>query len=80
MATATAGGCRCQAFLLSGDAESADPVCSLSPNHHIIEKAIEDAKNPILQAQPILFRNDKNSKKILSGEANDLIKDFHATP
>ena len=74
------GGCRCQAFLLSGDAESADPVCSLSPNHHIIEKAIEDAKNPVLQAQPILFRNDKNSKKILSGEANDLIKDFHATP
>jgi radical SAM protein with 4Fe4S-binding SPASM domain len=74
------GGCRCQAFLLSGDAESADPVCSLSPNHHIIKKAIEDAKNPVLQAQPILFRNDKNSKKILSGEANDLIKDFHATP
>jgi pyrroloquinoline quinone biosynthesis protein E len=52
----------------------------LSPNHHIIEKAIEDAKNPVLQAQPILFRNDKNSKKILSGEANDLIKDFYATP
>jgi pyrroloquinoline quinone biosynthesis protein E len=65
---------------LSGDAESADPVCSMSPHHHLIEKAIEDAKNPVLQAQPILFRNDKNSKKIISGEVKDLIKDFHATP
>jgi pyrroloquinoline quinone biosynthesis protein E len=74
------GGCRCQAFLLSGDAESADPVCSMSPHHHLIEKAIEDAQNPVLQAQPILFRNDKNSKKIISGEAKELVKDFHATP
>lgn len=74
------GGCRCQAFLLSGDAESADPVCSLSPNHHIIEKAIEDARNPQLQAQPIVFRNDKNSRKIAAGEANELVKEFHALP
>lgn len=27
------GGCRCQAFLLTGDARAADPVCHLSPNH-----------------------------------------------
>lgn len=27
------GGCRCQAFLLTGDAENTDPVCSLSPQH-----------------------------------------------
>jgi pyrroloquinoline quinone biosynthesis protein E len=52
----------------------------MSPHHHLIEKAIEDAKNPVLQAQPILFRNDKNSKKIISGEVKDLIKEFHATP
>ena len=25
------GGCRCQAFLLAGDASSTDPVCSLAP-------------------------------------------------
>jgi pyrroloquinoline quinone biosynthesis protein E len=25
------GGCRCQAFLLAGDAAATDPVCSLSP-------------------------------------------------
>ncbi|MGE0521816.1 MAG: pyrroloquinoline quinone biosynthesis protein PqqE [Variibacter sp.] len=27
------GGCRCQAFLLTGDARAADPVCQLSPHH-----------------------------------------------
>ncbi|QBD77402.1 pyrroloquinoline quinone biosynthesis protein PqqE [Ktedonosporobacter rubrisoli] len=27
------GGCRCQAFLLTGDAAQTDPVCSLSPHH-----------------------------------------------
>jgi pyrroloquinoline quinone biosynthesis protein E len=27
------GGCRCQAFLITGDARNADPVCHLSPHH-----------------------------------------------
>ncbi len=27
------GGCRCQAFALTGDAAAADPVCHLSPEH-----------------------------------------------
>jgi len=27
------GGCRCQAFMLTGDAAAADPVCHLSPHH-----------------------------------------------
>jgi pyrroloquinoline quinone biosynthesis protein E len=31
------GGCRCQAFLLTGDARAADPVCHLSPHHADIE-------------------------------------------
>lgn len=30
------GGCRCQAFLLTGDSQQADPVCSRSPHHGII--------------------------------------------
>jgi pyrroloquinoline quinone biosynthesis protein E len=32
------GGCRCQAFLLTGEARAADPVCHLSPDHHLIEE------------------------------------------
>ena len=27
------GGCRCQAFALTGDAEATDPACALSPDH-----------------------------------------------
>src|ERR1700676_5270912 len=39
------GGCRCQAFLLTGDAAATDPVCELSPLHRLIEDAVrEDAK------------------------------------
>jgi pyrroloquinoline quinone biosynthesis protein E len=30
------GGCRCQAFLLTGDARAADPVCHLSPHHAVL--------------------------------------------
>jgi pyrroloquinoline quinone biosynthesis protein E len=30
------GGCRCQAFALTGDAAAADPACHLSPHHAIL--------------------------------------------
>ena len=33
------GGCRCQAFLLTGDAAATDPVCHLSPQHSLVEEA-----------------------------------------
>jgi PqqA peptide cyclase len=74
------GGCRCQAFLLTGDAESADPVCSLSPNRNVIEKAVEDAQSPQLKAQPIIFRTDKNSKRINDGEEKERLAKFNALP
>jgi pyrroloquinoline quinone biosynthesis protein E len=32
------GGCRCQAFALTGDAHATDPVCHLSPLHHLVEE------------------------------------------
>ncbi|MFD8498310.1 pyrroloquinoline quinone biosynthesis protein PqqE [Amycolatopsis sp. NPDC059657] len=31
------GGCRCQAFLLTGDAAATDPVCSKSPQRDIVD-------------------------------------------
>jgi len=30
------GGCRCQAYLLTGDARATDPVCHLSPHHALV--------------------------------------------
>ncbi|HEX5386867.1 MAG TPA: pyrroloquinoline quinone biosynthesis protein PqqE [Gemmatimonadales bacterium] len=34
------GGCRCQAFALTGDAANPDPVCGLTPFRHIIDEAL----------------------------------------
>ncbi|XXR92173.1 pyrroloquinoline quinone biosynthesis protein PqqE [Sorangium sp. So ce406] len=33
------GGCRCQAYHLTGDAAATDPACSLAPAHGIVEEA-----------------------------------------
>jgi pyrroloquinoline quinone biosynthesis protein E len=35
------GGCRCQAFALTGDAANTDPACALSPLHETIFKQAE---------------------------------------
>ena len=40
------GGCRCQAFALTGDAARTDPACALSPDHGLIREAaatVDDA-------------------------------------
>jgi pyrroloquinoline quinone biosynthesis protein E len=34
------GGCRCQAFLLTGDAAQTDPVCQFSPQHNDLRNHI----------------------------------------
>jgi PqqA peptide cyclase len=38
------GGCRCQAFLLTGDARAADPACRLAPGHAAIAGARAEAE------------------------------------
>jgi pyrroloquinoline quinone biosynthesis protein E len=40
------GGCRCQAFALTGDAARTDPVCHLSPDHGLVEAAVAEANDP----------------------------------
>jgi pyrroloquinoline quinone biosynthesis protein E len=34
------GGCRCQAFQLTGDAAATDPVCTLSPDHGLVQEIL----------------------------------------
>ena len=60
------GGCRCQAYLLTGDAANADPVCGLSPHHHRVTEAIEKARRPkpAVEVKTILFRDDRNSRAL----------------
>ena len=37
------GGCRCQAFALTGDAAATDPACALSPHHGLLAEALAEA-------------------------------------
>jgi len=59
------GGCRCQAYLLTGDMYNADPVCSKSPDRHVIQEAIDSARAAALtpDERPLIFRNSKNSRQ-----------------
>lgn len=51
------GGCRCQAFALTSDAYALDPACHLAPQHHIIEKAVQDANSNLKkQSSPMIYR------------------------
>ena len=40
------GGCRCQAYHLTGDAAATDPACSLAPAHALVEAARHQALEP----------------------------------
>ena len=40
------GGCRCQAFMLTGDASATDPVCSLAPERKIVDEIVAKANAP----------------------------------
>jgi pyrroloquinoline quinone biosynthesis protein E len=43
------GGCRCQAFALTGDVNATDPACSLAPRHGLVREAREAAERPTLR-------------------------------
>jgi pyrroloquinoline quinone biosynthesis protein E len=56
------GGCRCQAYMLTGEAANADPVCALSPEHSRVTDAVERAQAAVIKvARPIVFRERANS-------------------
>lgn len=64
------GGCRCQAYLLTGDAANADPVCGKSAHHVALRQRIQDihASHARGTAMPLVFRTMRNSKRIMSGD------------
>ncbi len=37
------GGCRCQAFAMTGDAAATDPACALSPDHAMMADAVTES-------------------------------------
>ena len=61
------GGCRWQAYLLTGDPAGADPVCDLSPRHDRVMAAVAQAHAGNVVAKPMVFRSNRNSRA-LAGE------------
>jgi pyrroloquinoline quinone biosynthesis protein E len=59
------GGCRCQAYLIAGDAEAADPVCARSPHHDRVRELVArvDAGTPVRE-QPLVFRDRAASMRL----------------
>jgi pyrroloquinoline quinone biosynthesis protein E len=57
--------------MLTGDARNADPVCSKSPHHNVVLEAVERANGAAAHgnAQPLIFRNPRNSKRIVAERA-----------
>ena len=56
------GGCRCQAFMMTGDMHKTDPVCSKSEDHHLIQQAIESATKP---SEKIVKRVNQSTMKFV---------------
>jgi pyrroloquinoline quinone biosynthesis protein E len=66
------GGCRCQAYLLTGDATNTDPVCDLSPHHHLVTDAVARAERAAEVTAPsehvLVFRDHRTSIAVIPGE------------
>jgi len=61
------GGCRCQAFAITGDAAKTDPACELSPDHEtIVAMAREDSDKP---PADFVYRNYRNMARAGGGKA-----------
>jgi len=67
------GGCRCQAYLMTGDATNADPVCDKSPHHHLVLEAVARAERAQVagpgvtrpdETRVLIFRDARNSRTI----------------
>ena len=61
------GGCRCQAYAMTGDADNADPVCAKSPRHGEVQAVVMHARRAQeaqQQLRPIVFRTDANSRQM----------------
>lgn len=62
------GGCRCQAYMMTGDTTAADPVCSKSPHHeHLVAEVDRITGQSLALAtavKPLVFRNMRNSKQL----------------
>jgi len=55
------GGCRCQAYHLTGNAAVTDPTCQYAPDHALIEAARREAEEP--QPASLIYRSARESER-----------------
>ncbi|HEY6823296.1 MAG TPA: pyrroloquinoline quinone biosynthesis protein PqqE [Steroidobacteraceae bacterium] len=65
------GGCRCQAYLLTGDPDNTDPVCELSPQHALVTDAVARAERGAqsprgVREQVLVFRDHRTSLPVVT--------------
>lgn len=53
------GGCRCQAWQLTGDPARTDPACRHAPDHEVVRQALAES---MAEEAPLVFRNLRNSR------------------
>lgn len=58
------GGCRCQAYALTGDAFTADPVCQWAPQHQLIDEALRAANDKSQRPQLVYRKHSSRSSRI----------------
>ena len=66
------GGCRCQAYLLTGDPANTDPVCTLSPHRHLIEQVLNEVEEGSVRvsADELMFRNTRNARQMAGSKTS----------
>jgi pyrroloquinoline quinone biosynthesis protein E len=57
------GGCRCQAFQLTGDASRTDPVCHLSPDHEIVAEVVRAANEDAEPSEAELIHRENAARR-----------------
>jgi PqqA peptide cyclase len=60
------GGCRCQAFALTGDATRTDPVCTLTSDRAIIDSMLDGAPPPVVYAYREMGRTRETAMAVVS--------------
>ena len=62
------GGCRCQAFALTGDATRTDPVCTLTSDRAIIDSMLDGTPPPVVYAYREMGRTRESAMARVSAE------------
>jgi PqqA peptide cyclase len=65
------GGCRCQAYFLTGSAAATDPTCTLSPHHELVQIARRNAQTVHGEAAALRYRRPQPAAQRSGFEAPD---------